>query len=227
LVGLNPEPLELSKQIAEKYPETKGDSGVARSIGTLLRMPPVIVAMAAMVISQMVMVMVMGITSLYMRDHAHELSAISIVFSAHTLGMFAFSVLTGRLADKWGRGPVILVGVVFLLVSFVLAPLKTTTLLLAFALFFLGLGWNYCFVGGSALLADQLTPAERAQTQGFNDLLIGLASAGGSYWSGLLYAGPGYGVINLVSGFFTLIILVLTLWWFFVYRPRQVKAETS
>jgi MFS family permease len=226
LVGLKPEPLELSKQIAEEYPEAGGDSGVARSIGTLLRIPAVIVAMTAMVVAQMVMVMVMGMTSLYMRDHAHDLSAISIVFSAHTLGMFAFSVFTGRLADKWGRGPVILVGVALLMVAFILAPLNTTTPLLAVALFFLGLGWNFCFVGGSALLADQLTPSERAGTQGFNDLLIGLASAGGSYGSGLLLAWFGYGALNLVSGLFTMTILVLTLWWFFSYMPRHLEAES-
>jgi MFS family permease len=226
LIGLNPEPLALSKQIAEEYPEAKKASNGARPIRDLLRQPSVIVAMTAMVVSQMVMVMVMGITSLYMRDHAHELSAISIVFSSHTLGMFAFSVFTGRLADKWGRGPVILVGVGLLLASFVIAPMYPTTALLAMALFLLGLGWNFCFVGGSALLADQLTPAERAGTQGFNDLLIGLASAGGSFWSGIIYAGRGYGTLNLISGLFALIILAITLWWFFSYLPRQPKAET-
>ncbi len=226
LVGLNPEPLALSKQIAEEYPEAGSDSGVARPIGVLLRQPAVIVAMTAMAIAQMVMIMVMGITSLYMRDHAHDLSAISIVFSAHTLGMFAFSVFTGRLADKWGRGPVILVGVGLMLASFVIAPLNSTTPLLVVALFLLGLGWNFCFVGGSALLADQLTPSERAGTQGFNDLLIGLASAGGSYGSGLVYAGFGFGALNLVSGLITLIILVLTLWWFFSYMPRQLAHES-
>jgi len=226
LIGLNPEPLALSRQIAEEYPETKGDSDEARPIGVLLRQPPVIVAVAAMVISQMVMVMVMGMTSLHMRDHAHELSAISIVFAAHTLGMFAFSVFSGRLADKWGRGPVILVGVGLLLAAFVLAPLNPTTPLLVVALFLLGLGWNFCFVAGSALLADQLTLSERAGTQGFNDLLIGLASAGGSYWSGLLYAGHGYGTLNLVTGLFSLVILALALWWFFSYIPRKLEPKS-
>jgi MFS family permease len=223
-IGLNPEPMTLSKHISEQYPEKENGDGMARPVSALLRLPNVIVAMSAMVISQAVMVMVMGMTALHMSDHSHALNAISIVFAAHTLGMFAFSVLSGKLADSWGRPPVILAGIGMLLVSFVLAPTNPSTPVLAAALFLLGLGWNFCFVGGSALLADQLTPAERAKTQGFNDLLIGAVSAGGGYTSGLIYAGLGYGQLNLISGIITAFLLALTLWWRWVHLRKTPQA---
>jgi MFS family permease len=223
-IGLNPEPLTLSKHISEQYPEKENGDGKARSVGALLRLPNVIVAMSAMIIAQAVMVMVMGMTSLHMSDHSHVLKSISIVFAAHTLGMFAFSVLTGKLADSWGRAPVILAGIGMLMLSFVLAPLNPSTPVLVVALFFLGLGWNFCFVGGSALLADQLTPAERARTQGFNDLLIGAVSAGGVYASGLIYASLGYGRLNLISGIITGFLIALTLWWRWVYLRKVLQA---
>ena len=71
-------------------------------------------------------------------------------------------------------------------------------------MFLLGLGWNFCFVGGSALLADQLSPLERSRTQGTNDLLVGLASATGSLGSGIVFAASGYTVIAIVSGLLAL-----------------------
>jgi MFS family permease len=166
-----------------------------------------------MVLGQVVMVAIMVITSLHMRDHNHQLGDISAVISAHTLGMYAFSVVSGRLADKWGRGPVILTGATTLLLACLTAPLSPDVLPLAVSLFLLGLGWNFCFVGGSTLLSDQLSPAERARTQGVNDLLVGLASATGSLSSGLVFAATGYTVIAMVAGGLALIPMGMVLTW--------------
>jgi MFS family permease len=109
--------------------------------------------------------------------------------------MFAFSIVSGRLADRWGRLPVILSGAALLGVGAFLVTLSPQVLPLAVGLFFLGLGWNFCYVGGSSLLSDQLAPAERSRTQGFNDLLIGLVSASGSLFSGLVFARLGYNMV--------------------------------
>jgi hypothetical protein len=73
------------------------------------------------------------------------------------------------------------------------------------------LGWSFCFVGGSALLSDQLSPAERSRTQGFNDLLVGLASAAASLSSGLIFAATSFTVISIVAGGLTLIPLLMSL----------------
>jgi hypothetical protein len=51
------------------------------------------------------------------------------------------------------------------------------TIPLSISLLLLGLGWNFCFVGGSTLPSDHLRPAERGRTQGFNDLLVDRAQA--------------------------------------------------
>jgi len=77
------------------------------------------------------------------------------------------------------------------------------------SLFVLGVGWNLCYVGGSTLLSDQLTPAERPRTQGANDLLVGLASAASSLGSGVIFASAGYTVMALTGAFFSLVILLL------------------
>ncbi len=211
-LGLRPDPREVGVQVAALYPDSAPD-GPARPIGVILREPAALTAVAAMVLGQVVMVAIMVITSLHMKGHNHPLSEISAVISAHTLGMYAFSVVSGRLADKWGRGPVILIGATTLLLACLAAPLSPDVLPLAVSLFLLGLGWNFCFVGGSTLLADQLSPAERARTQGVNDLLVGLASATGSLGSGLVFAATSYTVITLAAGMLSLIPLAMVLTW--------------
>jgi MFS family permease len=170
------------------------------------------------------MVAIMVITSLHMRGHNHELSDISAVIASHTFGMYAFSVISGRLSDKWGRGRVILAGSFTLLLACITAPLSPDVFPLAVALFLLGLGWNFCFVGGSALLSDQLSPAERARTQGTNDLLVGLASAVGSLGSGFVFAASNYTIISIVAGLLSLIPLVMSLLWM---RKTKTVAATA
>jgi len=212
-IGLRPDPREIGKAVAEKFPDTVARSNVARALREIFSQPAALVAMVSMVLGQMVMVLVMVITSLHMRDHNHMLGDISIVISAHTIGMYAFSIFSGRLADSWGRGQVIIVGSAILVLACFAATLSPDVLPLGVALFLLGLGWNFCFVGGSTLLADQLSPIERARTQGFNDLLIGLASAVGSLSSGFIFNAFGYNLMAYISAAFAFIPLLFASFW--------------
>ncbi|HEU4797342.1 MAG TPA: MFS transporter, partial [bacterium] len=214
-----PEPRELSLAIAAAYDPKHAEEGPARPLGEILRVPAAFVAVAAMVFGQLIMVMLMVITPLHMRGHEHELSSISFVISVHVVGMFAFSILSGRLADRVGRGPVIAAGAAILILACLSARLSPDVLPMSVALFLLGLGWNFCYVAGSSLLADQLSPAERGRTQGFNDLLIGLTSAAGSLSSGIVFAGIGYGAMAVVAAVVAVIPLLLTAWWQFRVRP--------
>ena len=77
----------------------------------------------------------------------------------------------------------------------------------------LGLGWNFCYVGGSTLLADQLSPLERARTQGFNDLLVGLASAIGSLSSGYIFSALGYNTMALIASAVAVVPFLMAFIW--------------
>ena len=212
--GLRPDPRDLGKQVAAAHPgPALTATGEARPIFEILRQPAALLAVSAMALGQVVMVAIMVITSLHMSHHQHNLRDISAVIASHTFGMFAFSVLSGRLADRWGRGPVILTGAATLLLACITAPLSPDVFPLAVALFLLGLGWNFCFVGGSALLSDQLSPVERSRTQGTNDLFVGLASAVGSLGSGIVFAASNYTVIAIVAGVLALVPFLMSLLW--------------
>lgn len=227
VVRLRPEPRDVARELARRVAAaqpTRQPDGPPRSLGLILRQPAVIVAVLTMVLSQVTMVMLMVITALHMRGHDHTLGAVSLVLSSHTIGMFAFSIVSGRLADRLGRAPVIAIGAATLVLACLLAPLSPALVPIALALFLLGLGWNFCFVGGSSLLADQLSPTERAKTQGVNDLLIGLMSALGSIGSGVIFARVGFGVMGLVGAAAALAALVLALWWLVGQRPAVSAA---
>lgn len=230
--GLRPDPREIGKQVAEQFPETvagtggvpSASKGEVRSVLQILRVPAAQVAIISMVLGQMVMVLIMVITSLHMRGHNHGLPDISLVISSHTIGMYAFSIISGRLADRWGRGIVILLGSFTLVIACLAATISPDVLPLSVALFLLGLGWNFCFVGGSTLLADQLSPLERSRTQGFNDLLVGLASSFGSLQSGFIFASLGYNMMAYLSAVFALIPLVVVAVWMSRTLPARAAA---
>ncbi|HAV78033.1 MAG TPA: MFS transporter [Anaerolineae bacterium] len=209
-VGLRPDPRDIGMEVSRQYPEAI-PQGKARPITQILSQPAAITAVTAMVLGQVVMVAIMVITSLHMEDHLHNRADIYSVISGHTFGMFAPSIVSGWLLDKWGRGKMILIGALTLLLSCITAPLSPDVLPLAIALFLLGVGWNFCFVGGSTLLADQLSAVERSRTQGTNDLLVGLASAFISLSSGFLFHTTSYTAIAVMAGALSLIPLFMSL----------------
>jgi MFS family permease len=210
-IGLRPDPRDVGRDLAKQFPASNPQGGESRPILEILRQPAAITAVTAMVLGQVVMVAVMVITSLHMEDHQHARSDIYSVISAHTFGMFAPSIISGWLLDTIGRGRMILIGAFILLLACIAAPLSPNVVPLGIALFLLGLGWNFCFVGGSTLLADQLSPLERSRTQGTNDLLVGLASAAISLSSGFIFDAAGYTVIAVMAGLLSLVPLALSL----------------
>ncbi len=100
--------------------------------------------------------------------------------------MYALSPVTGRLTDRFGSIPVIYLGMVVLGTSAALAALAPADggVLLFFALFLLGYGWNLGYVAGSTLLASGLVAAERTRIEGATDTLIWGSAAVASLGSG-------------------------------------------
>lgn len=206
---LRPEPLMIARSIAdEDKRKTNAPDEIIRSIPQLLRLSGVQLAILSTLISQTVMVGVMVITPVHMSHYDHTLGDISLVLSAHTLGMFGLSEFTGRLIDRYGRIRMMILGAAILIVSVLIAPLSTAVPVLMLALFLLGLGWNLGFLAGSSLLSDVLRGEERTRMQGVNDMLVALAAATGSFSSGPIFQSGGYVAVAGVG----LILSLLFLW---------------
>ncbi len=199
-ISLKPDPREVAREISvrEQAASTQPDRSAApdapaRTFGQIVRGDvSVRVALIALALAQVTMVMLMNITPVHMTHFEHGLEDISFVISMHILGMYALSIVTGWISDRWGRRLTIGLGALLLIGSCLLAPTNPDTLPLAASLFLLGLGWNFCFVAGSSLLTDRLRISERAPIQGAADLVVSVSSAIGSLSSGELMAGVGY-----------------------------------
>lgn len=224
---LYPDPLEISQMIDAEN-ETAVDANIpTESIRQIFSRPMVQLALAAMVIGQLVMVLLMTITPLHMDHHAHTEQTISFVIMAHTLGMFGLSSFTGSLVDKFGRIPMIAVGALILIVAAILAPLSTSFANLAIALFLLGLGWNFSFVAGSSLLSDALRPGERGRIQGASETLVALAAGTGSFSTGPVYAfrDGGMTAVAAVGLAFSLFLVAWLVYYRVTHQPRLAEAD--
>jgi len=222
---LRPDPMAVARTIANTAGEKrKHDSErPARPLAALLALPKVQLGIAAALISQTVMTVLMVMTPLYMDHHHHGKEDISLVISMHTLGMFGLSAVTGYLIDRFGRIPMLFVGALTLIAAALLAPVSTNQYILAVALFLLGLGWNFGYVAGASLLADALQGEERARVQGVNDSLVFLAAGFGSLASGPLFASGGYAAVSVAGLALTVGLIGLIFW---LGRPR-VEAEVE
>ena len=186
--------------------------GSGRPLTAIMRQPAFIVAALAGMLAYGIMNLMMTATPLAMRAHDHHFHDATFVLQWHMIGMFAPSFFTGALINRFGVLSVILAGIVLLFACIGAALAHTALVNFWVALFLLGIGWNFMYVGGSALLAECHTAAERAKTQAANDFMIFATMAISSASSGLLLHRSGWEAVNYGSLPFVLIALSATLW---------------
>ena len=91
-------------------------------------------------------------------------------------------------------------------------------------LILLGLGWNFGFVGASALVLECHRPEERTRVQSLNDFIVFGTMALGSFASGGLLTTYGWNTVLWVS-FFPLAVAVAALVTMASFRPGRRTDE--
>ncbi|MGW5646843.1 MFS transporter [Saccharopolyspora sp. NPDC003752] len=177
--------------------------------GRLLRVPAARSALLVMASAQVVMVGIMTAAPLDMHHHGAGLGMVGAVLSAHTLGMFVLSPVTGRLVDRFGARPVMASGLAVLVLSSAVAAFGEGDPLRMVALFLLGYGWNLCFVGGSGQITRQLPAADRMQIEGAVDAAVWGAAAVASLASTAILAAGGFAALGVVGGVLAVLPLAL------------------
>jgi MFS family permease len=223
---LRPDPLQVGQRLEEKAGALQQEATTmvhthAPRIWTLFQRPALRLSLIAIGISQLVMTMVMVVTPLHMDHHAHGTVLISWVIMAHNLGMYGLSSVSGWFVSRFGRLSMIVAGTLILIVAAVVTPLVVDVPLLALALFLLGLGWNICFVAGSAMLTDAVTASERGRVQGASEAFAALASGAGSVGAGFLFEWSGMVLPAVVGVVLCLVLLGATL---FAMLPGRMPA---
>ncbi|MER6815000.1 MFS transporter [Spirillospora sp. NPDC000708] len=186
--------------MATSAPEAPGtgapEPGARVPLRVLLQGPVTRPALVVMVTAQVVMVAVMTAAPVAMRMDGDGLGMVGMTLSAHTLGMFALSPVTGRLVDRYGARPVMLAGVAALAASAGLAAAGGGAWTRTAALFGLGYAWNLCFVGGSGRLAGELPEPARADVEGTVDAAVWTIAAVAGLASTVIMSAAGYGALG-------------------------------
>ncbi|WP_066062970.1 MFS transporter [Neobacillus soli] len=214
LVLLRPDPLVVAKAIA--YVQRAGVGNVIKEKSGKLTINKrgIVVGVTIMVLTQIVMVSIMTMTPVHMRHHGFGLKEVGLVIGFHIGAMYLPSLVTGFLADKFGRTTMAIVSGAILLAAGVLAAVAPadSLLVLIIALALLGLGWNFGFISGTALIVDATNLSNRAKTQGSVDVLIALAGASGGALSGMVVAHSSYTALSLAGGVLSLLLIPVVVW---------------
>ncbi|MFF3066203.1 MFS transporter [Oerskovia sp. NPDC057915] len=168
-------------------------------------------ALAAIVVSHLVMVGLMSMTPVHMGHGGASLQIIGIVISAHIAGMYVLSPVIGWAADKVGHARVLVVGGAILLASAVIvagAP-SDDSARLTVGLVLLGVGWSCGLVAGSALLIDATPATDRTQVQGLSDFAMNLGGAVGGVLAGIVIAVSSYAALSWGAAVLLVAYLVL------------------
>ncbi len=210
---LRPEPLTLAPKTSSITTETLSNNLEVRSWRTLLAVPNIRLALSSMTFGQLVMVMLMVLMPLHADHLGIAPLTITSLITSHIFGMFGGSWLTGRLADVWGRRTIIMLGALQFALSGFIAIFATRPLEMGISLFLLGTGWNFCSVGGSTLLTDNLEVSERARVQGGAETMVWISAATGALGGGLIagtFGFPILGVIGMIAGLVPLAVALVT-----------------
>jgi MFS family permease len=163
-----------------------------RSRRELLATPRIAVAVICATVSYALMNLVMTSSPLAIVGCGFQTSNAADVVTSHVLAMYAPSFVTGWFIARLGAERVVAIGLV-LLAGAGVAGLSGTTLPHFFlGLILLGVGWNFGFIGATAMLTASHSPAERGRMQGMNDFIVFLGVTLASLSSG--------GLMNCAGG---------------------------
>jgi MFS family permease len=196
-----------------------------RPLGQIARQPMFIVAVLGGVVAYGIMILVMTVTPLAMVALHYPFSDAALVIQLHVLGMYVPSFFTGHLVRRFGELTVMIWGGLILLLCVGVALLGESMAHFWIGLTLLGLGWNFLYIGGTTLLTEVHTVAERAKTQGANEFLIFGVAGVCSFLSGNLLHHFGWAALNLFAVPPVLMVLILTLW--FARQQRRASPGVS
>ncbi len=189
------------------------DMHAGRPLSQIVRQPRFIAAALCGVIAYPMMNLVMTSAPLAMKICGLSLSDSNFGIQWHIVSMYGPSFITGTLITRFGAPIVVAIGLLLEAVAATIGLSGTTAPHFWATLIVLGMGWNFGFVGASALVLETHLPQERNKVQAFNDFLVFGTMAVGSFSSGQLLANYGWSAVNIVvypPVVLGLVVLVLT-----------------
>lgn len=179
--------------------ELRKKNAASRPFKEVIKAPEVFVPIFSGMTSYALMTFVMVAAPLAMVivcGHTNEQATTAIQW--HIVSMFAPSFITGSIIARIGARATTGVGLTIILASALISLNGTSVWHFDAALILLGVGWNFGFIGSTALLAQGYRPEDAAKVQALNEQLVFGTMAIASISSGVLLQTIGWQSINVL-----------------------------
>jgi len=201
----------------------KPGAGSGRPLAEIVRQPVFIIAVAAAALGYGVMNLLMAATPIAMQRCGLPFADAALVLEWHVLGMFVPSFFTGHLIKRFGVLPIMTAGVLLNGVCIAVALSGIELMQFLVALFTLGVGWNFLYIGGTTLLTTAYRPEEKNKAQGAMDFCVFSTMTLTSFASGALVTTQGWTWLN-VGSLLPVALIGASLVWLAGLRRRAVPA---
>jgi predicted MFS family arabinose efflux permease len=178
---------------------TAAEASGGRPLAVVVRQPRFVVAVICGVVSYLLMNFLMTAAPLAMRLCGLSQESANLGLQWHVIAMYAPSFFTGRLIARFGAPRVVASGLALTGAAAVAGLFGQDVGHFWGSLILLGLGWNFGFVGASALVLECHQPEERTRVQSLNDFIVFGTMALGSFASGGLLTAYGWNTVLWVS----------------------------
>lgn len=178
---------------------TKEEAAEGRPIRLIVRQPEFITAVICGVVSYLLMNFLMTAAPLAMRMCGLSQESANLGVQWHVIAMYAPSFFTGRLITRFGAQRVVMAGLALTGFSAGVGLLGVNVTHFWLTLILLGIGWNFGFVGASALVLECHRPEEKTRVQSFNDFILFGMVAFGSLLSGGFLTAYGWNTVLWLS----------------------------
>lgn len=188
--------------------------GPQRPLLEIMKQPVFIAAAVSATVAQAVMNFLMTSTPVAMISQCgHSFGSVATVISWHSVAMFAPGFITGSLIKRFGEITMISIGLLLDAVCIGVALSGVEVADFWWAMFLLGIGWNFTFTSATSLMTTAYTPAERAKTQGMMNQIIYTVVAVGALSSGALVHFLGWNWVNIGAMPFLVVAALVTVWY--------------
>ncbi|HEX6956938.1 MAG TPA: MFS transporter [Ferrovibrio sp.] len=186
------------------------DRSGGRPLSIIGRQPRFILAIVCGVVSYLLMNFIMTAAPLAMKFCGLPQESANLGLQWHVIAMYAPSFWTGRLISRFGASRVVAAGLMLTGTASTVGLFGIDVAHFWATLILLGVGWNFGFVGASAMVLECHRPDEKARVQSFNDFLVFGTMAFGSFLSGGLLASFGWDMVLWLS-FAPLLLAIIAL----------------
>lgn len=178
---------------------TAAEIAGGRPLAEIARQPRFVAAAICGAVSYMLMNFLMTAAPLAMRICGHSQASANLGLQWHVIAMYAPSFFTGHLIARFGAGRLATAGLALTGLAAAVGLLGIDVPHFWGALVLLGLGWNFGFLGASALVLECHRPEEKTRVQSLNDFIVFGLMAVGSFSSGGLLSAYGWNTVLWVS----------------------------